>query len=82
MIEVRKKKGESFESLVRRFNKRVQQSGRLYEARAIRFFSQRVTKNKQHRDAVRRSEIRDNKEYLRKIGKLNDDVFETKKFRQ
>ena len=68
MIEVRKKKGESFESMVRRFNKRVQQSGRIYEAREIRFHVAPKSKNKQRQDAIRRSQIRDTKEYERKIG--------------
>lgn len=78
MIEVRKKKGESFESMIRRFNKRVQQSGRIYEARDLRYHAAPKSKNKQRQDALRRAQIRDTKEYERKIGKLKDE-FEHKR---
>ena len=81
MIEVRKKKGESFESMVRRFNKRVQQSGRIYEAREIRFFASPKSKNKLRQDALRRANIRDTKEYERKIGKLKDEFDQKKMYR-
>jgi ribosomal protein S21 len=81
VIEVRKKKGESFESMIRRFNKRVQQSGRIYEARDIRFFSAPKSKNKQRQDALRRAQIRDTKEYERKIGKLKDEYDNKKMYR-
>jgi ribosomal protein S21 len=79
VIEVKRKKGESFESLLRRFNKRLQQSGKMYEARAIRYFSKSKSKNQERTDAVRRTKIRDEKEYLRKIGKLKEEPFERKK---
>ena len=81
MIEVRKKKGESFESMIRRFNKRVQQSGRIYEVRDIRFFNSPKSKNKQRQDAIRRSQIRNTKEYERKIGKLKDEYEHKKSYR-
>ena len=38
MVEVKKKDNESFDSLLRRFNRKIQQSGVLIRARRIRFF--------------------------------------------
>ena len=74
MVEVRRKEGESVESLLRRFTKRVQQSGVLLRAKRARFFESPKTKREVREDAIRRKSIRDRKEYLRKIGKLDETV--------
>lgn len=70
MVEVTKKDTESLASLLRRFNRKVQQSGILVEARKIRFFRPSKSKEQIKESAIRRSEIVRQKEYLRKIGKL------------
>jgi ribosomal protein S21 len=71
VIEVDKKEdGESFESLYRRFNKRVQQSGRLVRARQIKYFRKEKNKRALREDAMRREESRKKREHLRKIGRL------------
>ncbi len=72
MVEVKKREGESVEALLRRFTKRVQQSGVLLRAKKGRFYSQPKTKREQKVEAKRRSVIRDQKEHLRKIGKLDE----------
>ncbi|MBI4426805.1 MAG: 30S ribosomal protein S21 [Candidatus Kerfeldbacteria bacterium] len=72
VVEVRRKEGESVESLLRRFTKRVQQSGVLLRAKRARFYEPPKTKREVREDAIRRREIRQRKEYLRKIGKLED----------
>ncbi len=72
MVEVRRKEGESVESLLRRFTKRVQQSGVLLRAKRGRFYEPPKTKRKVREDALRRKGIREHKEYLRKIGKLDE----------
>lgn len=81
MVEVKRRRGESFESFVRRFNKRVLQSGRIYHARQIRFYAKPKSRAKQRSDALRRVGIRKHTEYLRKIGELPDEKFDTKKGR-
>ncbi|MFC1662648.1 30S ribosomal protein S21 [Patescibacteria group bacterium] len=73
MVEVRKKEGESGESLIRRFNKRVQQSGVLIQAKRGRFFETPKNKRQMREDAQRRSEIKEQKELLRKMGKLEEN---------
>lgn len=72
MVEVRKREGESSESLVRRFTKKVQQSGVLLRAKKGRFYTSPKTRRELRIDALRRKSIRDKKEYLRKIGKLEE----------
>lgn len=73
MVEVKRKRGETFESFVRRFNKRVQQSGRLLQAKKVRFLSKKDNKLAKKTSALYRKKVRGQKEYLRKIGKLPED---------
>ena len=73
MAEVKRKKSETFESLLRRFHKKLQQSGRLIQSRKIRFYERPKNKNKTRREALRRLEITEKREYLKKIGKLTDE---------
>jgi ribosomal protein S21 len=81
MVEVKKRDGESVEALLRRFTKRVQQSGVLLRAKKSRFYNAPKTKREQRAEAQRRSVIRDQKEYLRKIGKLEELLAERAKSR-
>lgn len=73
MAEVKRKKGETFESLIRRFSKKVQQSGRLLQVRKIRFYSKDKNKTATRAAAGRRQEITAKREYLKKIGKLVEE---------
>ena len=73
MAEVKRKKGESFESFMRRFSKKVQQSGRLLQVRKIRFRSKKKNKTAVRAAAARRGEITAKREYLKKIGKLVEE---------
>ncbi len=70
MPEVKRKKGESFESMLRRFSRRVQQSGRMLQARKIRFNEPKKNKNAQKSSALRRMQIAEKREYLDRIGQL------------
>ncbi len=72
MVEVKKREGESGESLLRRFTKKVQQSGLLIRAKKGRFYDPPKTKREIRVDALRRKSIREKKDYLRKIGKLEE----------
>ncbi len=69
MVEVKKKENESFESLLRRFNRKIQQSGVLVRARKIRFFESPKSRNLQKVAARRRSQIKAQKEELKRMGK-------------
>ncbi len=73
MVDVKRRKGESFESLLRRYSRRLQQSGNALEARKLRYFAATPTKNKLRTSAIRRLEIRDKREYLARIGQLVEE---------
>lgn len=81
MVEVKKKDGESFESLLRRFSKKTLQSGRLLQAKKIKFYQKPKSKRKIRESAKRREVIKNYREYLRKIGKLDDLLDKNKKFK-
>jgi len=70
LVEVKKKDGESFESLLRRFNRRIQQSGVLVRARKIRFYEPPKSKRLVREDARRRAQIKKRRDELKKTGKL------------
>ncbi len=82
MIEVKRKKGESFESLLRRFSRRVQDSGRLLQARKIRFHSNQPSKNASKATALRREELREKREYLIKSGQATEEDFRRRRKRR
>ncbi|MDP2587198.1 MAG: 30S ribosomal protein S21 [bacterium] len=70
MVDVKRKERESLESLIRRFNKRVMQSGRVLDARKSRFFERKKSRNLQRQSAIRSAQIKAEKDLERKLGKL------------
>jgi ribosomal protein S21 len=74
MVEFKRKKGETFESFLRRFNKRLQQSGSLYEARKNRYHKRTKNELAKRKSALIGLELRKKKEYQRRTGKLKDDL--------
>ncbi|PKL72137.1 hypothetical protein CVV26_02835 [Candidatus Kuenenbacteria bacterium HGW-Kuenenbacteria-1] len=83
-VEVKKKKGESPESLLRRFTKQVQQSGLVLQVRKTRYLEVSQSREELKKSARRRSGLREKREYLKKIGKIDDfvDSFGRKKFKR
>ena len=73
MTEIKRKKNETFESLLRRFNKRMQQSGKVLQTKKVRFFQKPANKNLRRALALRRLRIKQQREYLKKIGKLQEE---------
>lgn len=76
MINVKKKPGESNENLIRRFTRKVHRSGNLQLNKKRKFHNPKMTKRQLRDKAMRRLRIEDEKEYLRRLGKL--DEFEAK----
>ena len=70
MVEVKRKEGESFESMLRRFNRKIQQSGILVRARRIQFYIPPKSRNLQRVSAKRRAELAEERETLKKLGKF------------
>ena len=71
-VEVRKKEKETTASLLRRFSRRVQQSGVLLRARRARFYEPTKSKRQKRIDALRRSIMQKEREKLIKLGKIEE----------
>lgn len=69
MVEVKRKDNESFESLLRRFNRKIQQSGVLIRARKIRFWQSPKSRNLQKVAARRRAQIKHEKDEIKRLSK-------------
>jgi len=74
VAEFKRKKGESFESFLRRFNKRLQQSGKLIQARSVQYRQPRINKTQQKKRALVGMKLKSQREYLKKIGKLKEET--------
>lgn len=73
MVETKRKRGESFESFIRRFGKRLQQSGKLYEVRERQHVQPKINKTKQKKRALVGMGLKKEREYLKKLGKLKEE---------
>ncbi|MCX6812810.1 MAG: 30S ribosomal protein S21 [Candidatus Berkelbacteria bacterium] len=58
MIEIKRKGNERFESLLRRFNREIQQSGVLTLAKENRYFEKQPNRTMRRESATRRTERR------------------------
>jgi len=74
MIEVRKKDRETTESLLRRFSRRIQQSGVLVRARKTRFRLEGKSKTEKRQEALYKVKIRKEINKLKKLGKFDDEA--------
>jgi ribosomal protein S21 len=74
MIEVRKKDKETSESLIRRFSRRVQQSGILMQVRKSRFRKDDKSKTEKRQEALYKIKIRKEIDKLKKMGKFDEDA--------
>lgn len=74
MLEVKKKDGESFEGMIRRFTKKTIQSGRILQAKKVRFYNRSQSKRGQKESALRRLDMSGKIDYLKRVGKLDDFI--------
>lgn len=72
MLYVKKKDGESFESLIRRFSKKTLESGRITQAKKVMFKQKPLNFRAKQEKALRREEVKKVREYMRRIGKLEE----------
>lgn len=79
MIEVKKKDRESSEALIRRFSRRVQQSGVLVQARKSRFRAEDKSKREMREGAMYKEKVRKVVNRLKKMGKFDDQNFKNVK---
>lgn len=70
MVYIKRKDRETTAALLRRFSRRVQQSGILLRARKVRFYASKPTKRVQRERALRRLALSRERERLLKLGKI------------
>lgn len=75
MVTVTKRDRETIGSLLRRFTRRIQQSGILIRARKNRFFVSPKTKRAKKLAALWREKAIKENDRLRKLGKLEEDDY-------
>lgn len=68
-LEIKKEGRETSQSLVRRFSRRMKQSGILLRARKIRFRGKEKSRQMKKRSALRREELKREYEKMEKMGK-------------
>lgn len=68
-IEIRRRKRESPQSLIRRFRKAIQESGILILKRRKQYKQREKSKEAKKRAALRREELKKKYEKLKKLGK-------------
>lgn len=73
MIEVNKKDKETSDSLIRRFSRRVHQSGVLMRARKTRFQNEEKSKAEKRKEALYKVKIRKEIDKMKKLGKFDDE---------
>jgi len=69
-LEVRRKRGESFEAMLRRFSRRFQRSGLKKETSKKRFHLPEKSKAAQKISALRRLELQKQYDKMKKMGTL------------
>lgn len=70
MIEVKRAENESSLNLIRRFTRKIQQSGTLQRARSLQFKKRHESDLKKKQKAIKRQKKERKMEYLWKLGKI------------
>lgn len=73
MVYIRRKERETTAAMLRRFTRRVQQSGILLKARKSRFYGKKKSKRSRREAALRRIELGRERERLAKLGRLKPE---------
>ncbi len=81
MVEVKRKKGETFESMFRRFTGHVVKSGKLNEAKAKKYRYKKLSRNLRKQKTLIRLRLAEKREYLKRIGRLDESDSRKKKIR-
>ncbi len=74
MIHIKRKEKETTESLIRRFSRRVQQSGVLRQVRKLRYRVEEKSKPARRNEALYKVKIRKEIDRLKKLGKFDEDA--------
>lgn len=72
VIELKRRRGESFEAFMRRFQNRLRMSGKLIQAKKVRFHDKEQSRNERRKSALERYRRRTRLAYLVKAGKVKE----------
>lgn len=70
MIEVKKSESESTINLIRRFTRKVQESGVLMRVRKLQFRNRPKSELQKKEGAIKKAKLKKKRDYLRKLGKI------------
>ena len=73
MVEAKRRQNETIPAMIRRFTRRVQQSGVLIHARKLKFYGTKPTKRVVRERALRRIANMKERVRLEKLGKLPEE---------
>lgn len=76
MIEVRREEGETVEHLLRRYTEKLKRINFFKTVKTRAFRRRPATKRSARVSALYRARKREKMEYLKRIGKLEDNTFE------
>ena len=76
MIQVKRKERETAEGLIRRFSRRVQQSGVLRRVWKLRFRQGEKSKDDRRSEALYKVKIRKEIDRLKKMGKFDENALQ------
>jgi len=73
VVEAKRKKGETFESFVRRFNRKMMQSGTILDFKRKSYKKKPVSRNRRQTETLARKVYKSKREYLKKTGRLPEE---------
>ncbi len=73
MVDVKRKKNETFDAMLRRFQGRVQKSGLTKEFKRRRYHDKGKNQNQRRESALRRERVGASYVYLAKTGQLKEE---------
>ena len=72
MVQVKRKDNEGSDSLIRRFSRKVRESGVLLQAQKVRFYQRKKSKRRARDEALRKSELTAEYERKVKLGEIDE----------
>lgn len=72
-LEIKRNERETSQNLVRRFSRRMKQSGILLRARKARFKKRAKSRQMRKKSALRREQLKKEYEQMEKMGKANNN---------
>lgn len=78
MSGIKRRKNETFESYMRRVKKIWQQSGKVLQVKKTQYFLGEKSRNMRRKSALHRLDVAEKMNYLKKIGRLPEEMLKKK----